>query len=204
MPQGPAARVGDPVTHPLPPVLGPGPGSTNVLIGNMPAWRGMPLAAAAGVMAAKTASDVTVTTAMAASTAAMGTPGAPAAKAAEVAAQQAATASMTATMKSAGMGADQHMCSTPLAPPTSPPPHSTGMVTTGSMSVLINNLPACRAGDTIIECLGPPNAIAMGLPTVIIGDSMYMGGGGAPGVGQAGAMLAASKSGTPFVDVCKG
>ncbi|OJW12931.1 MAG: hypothetical protein BGO49_20545 [Planctomycetales bacterium 71-10] len=195
MPQGPAARVGDPVTHPLPPMLGPGPGSTNVLIGNMPAWRGMPLAAAAGVMASKAASDVTVTTAMAASTAAMGTPGAPAAKAAEVAAQQAATASMTATMTSAGMGADQHMCSTPLAPPLSPPPHSMGMVTTGSMTVLINNLPACRAGDTIVECLGPPNAIAMGLPTVIIGDSMY--------TGQGGAMAAASKSGAPFCEICE-
>ena len=47
MPQGPAARVGDPVAHPAPPVLGPGPGSVNVLIGNQPAWRGMPLAAAA-------------------------------------------------------------------------------------------------------------------------------------------------------------
>jgi uncharacterized Zn-binding protein involved in type VI secretion len=35
--------------------------------------------------------------------------------------------------------------------------------------VLINNLPACRMGDTIIEAVGPPNKIAMGEPTVIIG-----------------------------------
>lgn len=33
----PAARVGDSTAHGTP--LGPGPGSTNVLIGGMPAWR---------------------------------------------------------------------------------------------------------------------------------------------------------------------
>lgn len=33
----PAARLGDPTAHGVP--LGPGPGSTNVLIGGMPAWR---------------------------------------------------------------------------------------------------------------------------------------------------------------------
>ncbi|WP_210405620.1 hypothetical protein [Paludisphaera borealis] len=60
------------------------------------------------------------------------------------------------------------------------------------MTVMINNLPACRAGDTILECMGPPNSIAMGLPTVLIGDSMYMGRGGAsvmpamPGISQMG------------------
>ncbi|MDG3005795.1 PAAR domain-containing protein [Paludisphaera mucosa] len=192
MPQGPAARMTDPVAHPLPPVLTPGPGSPNVLIGNLPAWRGMPLAAVPGILAAKASSDATVVSAIAASTAAMGTPGAPAAKAAEVAAEQAATAAMTSAMTSAGMGADQHMCSTPLAP-TSPVPHSTGMVVTGSMTVQINNLPACRAGDTIIEALGPPNSIAMGMPTVIIGDAMYMS--------AAGAISAASDAGDPFVEV---
>jgi uncharacterized Zn-binding protein involved in type VI secretion len=35
----PAARVGDPTTHGAP--LSPGPGSPNVLIGGMPAWRTM-------------------------------------------------------------------------------------------------------------------------------------------------------------------
>ena len=35
----PAARVSDPTTHGAP--LSPGPGSTDVLIGNMPAWRTM-------------------------------------------------------------------------------------------------------------------------------------------------------------------
>ncbi|NYT10293.1 MAG: hypothetical protein GKC09_10240, partial [Methanosarcinales archaeon] len=33
----PAARVGDLTAHGTP--LGPGPGSTNVVIGGMPAWR---------------------------------------------------------------------------------------------------------------------------------------------------------------------
>ena len=37
-----AARVTDPVQHPLPPVLNPGPGSMNTFIGNLPAWRGVP------------------------------------------------------------------------------------------------------------------------------------------------------------------
>jgi len=35
----PAARVTDPTTHGAP--LSPGPGSANVLIGGMPAWRAM-------------------------------------------------------------------------------------------------------------------------------------------------------------------
>ena len=47
MPTGPAARITDNVAHPLPPVLTPGPGSPTVLIGFLPAWRGLPLAAPA-------------------------------------------------------------------------------------------------------------------------------------------------------------
>jgi uncharacterized Zn-binding protein involved in type VI secretion len=153
----------------MPPVLGPGLGSPNVLIGNKPAWRGMPLADVAAVTAAKTASTTAVTTAMTATDAAAGTPGLPAAKAAEATVEATATTTMTSALSAAGAGADRHMCTTPLAPPLSPPPHSMGMVITGSATVLINNLPACRAGDTIIECLGPPNRISMGCPTVIIG-----------------------------------
>jgi uncharacterized Zn-binding protein involved in type VI secretion len=74
----PAARVGDQTSHGTP--LGPGPGSVNVLIGGMPAWRAT---------------------------------------------------------------ADFHAC--PLV-----------------------NLPAVRQGDMITEN-GPPNTIAMGCPTVLIG-----------------------------------
>ena len=61
-------------------------------------------------------------------------------------------------------GADFHTC--PLF--TGPVPHVGGMVLMGSMTVLINNLPAARQGDMIVES-GPPNSIAMGEMTVIIG-----------------------------------
>lgn len=47
-------------------------------------------------------------------------------------------------------------------------PHVGGVVTMGSTTVLINNLPACRQGDIIVEA-GPPNTIVMGCPTVHIG-----------------------------------
>ncbi len=95
----PAARVGDPTSHGTP--LGPSPGSINVLIGGMPAWRA---------------------------------------------------------------GSDMHQC-----PQSSGPvPHVGGVVAMGSATVLINGLPAARMGDQIIE-VGPPNAIAMGCATVLIG-----------------------------------
>lgn len=95
----PAARVGDQTSHGTP--LAPGPGSVNVLIGGMPAWRA---------------------------------------------------------------AADFHTC--PLV--TGVVPHVGGVVAMGSVTVLINNLPAARQGDTIVEA-GPPNTIAMGCPTVFIG-----------------------------------
>jgi uncharacterized Zn-binding protein involved in type VI secretion len=43
------------------------------------------------------------------------------------------------------------------------------VVIDGAQSVLINNLPACRMGDTILEAVGPPNKIAGGETTVLIG-----------------------------------
>lgn len=95
----PAARVGDMTSHGTP--LGPGPGSVNVLIGGMPAWRAT---------------------------------------------------------------SDMHTC--PLV--TLLVPHVGGVVAMGSMTVLINNLPAARQGDMVVES-GPPNAIAMGCTTVLIG-----------------------------------
>ena len=165
MPTGPAARITDNVVHPLPPVLSPGPGSPNVLIGFLPAWRGIPLAATAALQAAKTAADTAVQTAVAATAAAAGTPGAPAAYAAEQATKTAVLSSMSSAITSAAMGADIHMCATP-----SPvPPHGPGVVIDGSATVMINNLPACRLGDTIMEALGPPNKIVKGETTVIIG-----------------------------------
>lgn len=165
MPKGPAARVMDPVLHPLPGMLQPGPGSVNVIVGGMPAWRGVPAAAAAAIQGAKQVSDAALQVAAGATLAAAGTPGAPAAKAAEEAAKTAALAAMSSMITGASGGADIHNCLTVMPPQ----PHGPGVVIDGSQTVLINNLPACRLGDTIIEALGPPNKIMMGLPTVIIG-----------------------------------
>lgn len=94
-----AARVGDMTSHGTP--LSPGPGSANVLIGGLPAWRAT---------------------------------------------------------------ADMHTC--PLV--TGVVPHVGGVAAMGSVTVLINNLPAVRQGDMIME-IGPPNSIVMGCPTVLIG-----------------------------------
>ena len=60
--------------------------------------------------------------------------------------------------------ADLHTC--PLVSGTVP--HVGGIVSMGSTTVFINNLPAARQGDMITES-GPPNSITMGEPTVIIG-----------------------------------
>ena len=164
MPTGPAARVTDSVVH-LPPMLGPGPGSMNVLIGSRPAWRGVPAAAAAALQAAKQVSDTAIKAAEVATLAAAGTPGAPAAKAAEEGVKAAAAAQMASAITSAAGGADIHACTTPLPIP----PHGPGVVIDGSQTVLINNLPACRMGDTVLEAVGPPNKIVVGEMTVIIG-----------------------------------
>ena len=61
-------------------------------------------------------------------------------------------------------GGDTHAC--PLF--DGPRPHVGGTVAVGSATVLIGGLPAARQGDAIIEA-GPPNAIATGLSTVLIG-----------------------------------
>jgi len=166
MPKGPAARILDNVAHPLPPVLTIGPGSLNVLIGFLPAWRGIPLAAAGALQAAKQTADIAVQTAVSATVAAAGTPGAPAAYAAEQAAKAAALASMSSAITgAAASGADIHTCVTP-----SPvPPHGPGVVIDGSATVQVNFLPQARLGDTILEALGPPNKIVKGEPTVIVG-----------------------------------
>lgn len=165
MPTGPAARVTDPVAHPLPPTLAPGPGSTNVLIGSLPAWRGVPAASAAGLQTAKQASDAAIRTAEKATLAAAGTPAAGAAKAAEESVKAAAAQQMGSAITAAAGGADIHACTTPLPIP----PHGPGVVINGSQTVLINNLPACRRGDTVLEAVGPPNTIVEGETRVIIG-----------------------------------
>ena len=161
----PAARVTDNVIHPAPPMLAPGPGSPTVLIGSLPAWRGVPAAAAGALQAAKQTSDTAIKVAEAATIAAAGTPGAPAAKAAEEATKAAAAAAMGSMISSMAGGADIHTCATPLPLP----PHGPGVVIDGSQTVLINGLQACRMGDTILEAVGPPDKIAKGEMTVLIG-----------------------------------
>lgn len=137
-----------------------------MLIGSLPAWRGMPAAGVAALQAAKQAADMVVTAAETATKAAAGTPGAPAAYAAEQAVKANVLAQMGNLITSAAGGADIHMCTTP-----SPvPPHGPGVVIDGSKTVLINNLPACRQGDTLLEALGPTDKITGGCPTVFIGD----------------------------------
>jgi uncharacterized Zn-binding protein involved in type VI secretion len=165
MPQGPAARLTDLVSHPLPPVLTGGPTAVTVLIGGLPAWRGVNPAAAAAMQAAKAASEIAIKVAEAATVAAAGTPAAPAALAAEQTTKAAAAVAMGSAITSAAGGSDIHLCATPLPIP----PHGPGIVITPSMTVIIANFPAARQGDTILEAVGPPNSIAMGCLTVIIG-----------------------------------
>lgn len=62
------------------------------------------------------------------------------------------------------VGVDFHTC--PLT--TGVLAHMGGTVAVGSMTVLIEGACAARQGDQVIEA-GPPNAIAMGAPTVLIG-----------------------------------
>jgi uncharacterized Zn-binding protein involved in type VI secretion len=174
MPRGPAARILDPVLHPLPGMLTPGPGSFNTIIGGKLAWRGVPAAAAGAITAAKATSDATIKTAEAATVAAAVPPafGLPAAKAAEETVKATAAATMGSMIAGAAGGADIHACTTPLPIP----PHGPGVVIDGSPTVLINTLPACRQGDTIIEAVGPPDKILMGCLTVIIGDAPGVSG----------------------------
>jgi len=125
----------------------------------------VPAAAAAALQAAKQVSDTAIKVAEVATLAAAGTPGLPAAKAAEETVKATAAAQMGSMITSLAGGADIHTCATPLPIP----PHGPGVVIDGSQTVLINNLSACRMGDTVLEAVGPPNKIAKGEMTVIIG-----------------------------------
>lgn len=95
-------------------------------------------------------------------------------------------------MPAARLG-DMHVCPM-LNPGTPPPPHVGGPITKGSMTVLIGNQPAARQGD-MATCAGPPDSIAMGCPTVLIGDGGMgggAGGGGSDGSTGPGQQLAAN------------
>ncbi|QWH88426.1 hypothetical protein EXW29_09590 [Bacillus toyonensis] len=58
---------------------------------------------------------------------------------------------------------DFHAC-----PVVTGSPHGGGSVAVGSQTVWINDFPAVRQGDVIVES-GPPNSIVIGEPTVLIG-----------------------------------
>lgn len=61
-------------------------------------------------------------------------------------------------------GSDTHIC----ALFDGPKPHVGGAIVVGSATVFVGGLPAARQGDRIIEA-GPPNAVIVGDPTVLIG-----------------------------------
>lgn len=160
MPTGPAARIGDMTAHGSP--LAPGPPSKDVMIGGQPAWLAAPIGFAAALAAAVADAAAEIAKAQAAATAAKGTPGAAAAEAnlAKTIADQ--VAKLAAMMT--GSGASIHACPVvKLVLPDGP-----GVDVTGSATVMINDLPASRMGDTIQECTSV-NAIAAGCPNVIIG-----------------------------------
>jgi uncharacterized Zn-binding protein involved in type VI secretion len=114
---------------------------------------------------------------------------------------------------------DMHVC--PMVTPGVPPiPHVGGPISgPGCPTVLIGSMPAVRVGDMAV-CVGPPDVIALGsmtvliggmpaarmgdltahagtiavgLPTVLIGDA---------GSGQANALKQAAASGAPFAENC--
>jgi len=72
---------------------------------------------------------------------------------------------------------DMHVC--PQV--TAVVPHVGGPLILGSFTVITGFMPQSRVGDMLI-CVGPPDAVAMGCPTVLVG----MAGGGA---GAAGLMM---------------
>ena len=59
---------------------------------------------------------------------------------------------------------DMHVC--PMVDGLKP--HVGGPIAKGSATVLIGGMPAARAGDTA-TCVGPPDMILAGCPTVLIG-----------------------------------
>jgi uncharacterized Zn-binding protein involved in type VI secretion len=62
---------------------------------------------------------------------------------------------------------------------TGPVPHVGGPIILGSFTVLVGGLPQARQTDMLV-CVGPPDAILMGFPTVLVG--MVGGGAGFSGM----------------------
>lgn len=160
MPTGPAARLGDMTAHGSP--LAPGIGSPNVMIGGMPAWRGLSLASVAALLAAVAGAAEAIGQASAEAAAAAGTPAGPGAQANLVDTAASQVSGLGDLM--VAMATDIHAC--PIVKVVVP--DGMGVVITGSQTVSINGLPACRMGDTIQEATSV-NLIALGCPNVIIG-----------------------------------
>jgi len=78
----------------------------------------------------------------------------------------AAAVAASAVMASMASLSDMHVCPVPVPIP----PHGPGFVPTGSGTVIIGNLGAARQGDKLFEACGGSVPIAMGCPTVQIGD----------------------------------
>ena len=77
---------------------------------------------------------------------------------------------------------DMHVC--PMVNP-GPVPHVGGPISLGSSGVFIGGMPAARVGDMAV-CTGPPDTIAMGCFTVLIGEVAPGGGGGGGALGGGG------------------
>jgi uncharacterized Zn-binding protein involved in type VI secretion len=127
---------------------------------------GAPAAAgtAGTAVATLNATNVALTTTWTAASAVPG--GQPAANIAYTEGIKAAAAGAASAVMSSMAGlSDMHVC--PLPVPI--PPHGPGFVTKGSATVMIDNLPAARQGDQVMEACGGADPIAMGCPTVQIG-----------------------------------
>lgn len=78
---------------------------------------------------------------------------------------------------------DMHMC--PMVTPGTPPvPHVGGPFITGAWTVWVGGVPQSKVGDTLI-CVGPPDTLAVGELTVLVGSA---GGGAGFGAILAGLM----------------
>lgn len=95
---------------------------------------------------------------------------------------------MIGGMPAARVG-DMHVC--PMM--TGLVPHVGGPIALGSFTVLVGAMPQARQSDMAV-CVGPPDMIAMGAPTVLVG----MAGGGGGGAMGAAAGAAASTGRSPM------
>lgn len=79
-----------------------------------------------------------------------------------------------------------HTC--PMVTPGVPPiPHVGGpVVGPGAVTVLVGGLPQAQVGDVCV-CVGPPDSIVKGAPTVLVNGGGAAGGGGGGGAGMGGA-----------------